>query len=134
MTTSQIPHLRVARPATDLARSAEMHCRGLGFEVLGQFTDHDGFDGVMLGLPSAGYHLELVHAADHPVRPSPTTEDLLVFYIPDAGEWKRRCEAMLAAGFQVVDPLNPYWSVRGRTYADHDGYRIVLERASWPAR
>jgi hypothetical protein len=38
---------------------------------------------------------------------------------------------MLAAGFKQVTAFNPYWGVRGRTYEDHDGYRIVLQQAEW---
>jgi hypothetical protein len=108
-----------------------MYCRGLGFDVLGRFEDHDGFDGVMVGHPTAGYHLEFVHAAQHKIRPTPTAEDLLVFYIPEGDEWRRRCDTMVGAGFRPVEPLNPYWAVRGRTFADHDGYRTVVERAAW---
>jgi catechol 2,3-dioxygenase-like lactoylglutathione lyase family enzyme len=132
MNTLPIPHLRIARPVMDPSRSAEMYCRGLGFEVLGQFKDHEGFDGVMVGHPSAHYHLEFVHAAEHNVQPAPTVEDLLVFYIPDAGEWWRRRNELEGAGFQAVESFNPYWSVRGRTYADCDNYRTVLECAAWP--
>jgi len=38
---------------------------------------------------------------------------------------------MLAAGFKQVTAFNPYWEVRGRTYEDRDGYRIVLKHAEW---
>jgi hypothetical protein len=38
---------------------------------------------------------------------------------------------MLAAGFRQVTSFNPYWDVRGRTYEDEDGYRIVLQNAEW---
>ena len=45
------PHLRIARPVIDLARSAKLYRDGLGLELLGSFEDHAGFDGVMLGVP-----------------------------------------------------------------------------------
>jgi hypothetical protein len=38
---------------------------------------------------------------------------------------------MRAAGFKQVASLNPYWDVRGHTYEDQDGYRIVLQNAEW---
>jgi len=38
---------------------------------------------------------------------------------------------MLDAGFVEVAPFNPYWRQRGRSFADYDGYRVVLEHASW---
>jgi hypothetical protein len=79
------------------------------------------------------YHLELTFRASAPVTPSPSHEDLLVFYIPDASLWRQACERMLAAGFQCVAALNPYWSRHGRTFEDPDGYRTVLQNAAWPS-
>lgn len=126
-------HLRIARPVADIALSKHMYCRGLGLEVLASFEDHQGFDGVMLGVPGAGYHFELTRARDRPVHAAPTVEDLAVFYIPDEKEWEARCLGMLAAGFTRVLASNPYWERRGRTFEDPDGYRVVLERSHWSA-
>ena len=108
-----------------------MYCHGLGLRVVGSFEDHDGFDGVMLGLEGSSYHFEFTHYRTHPVVPAPTPEDLLVFYMPAAAEWQTACASMLAAGFKQVSPFNPYWETRGRTYEDPDGYRIVLQQAQW---
>ena len=63
--------------------------------------------------------------------PTPTPEDLLVFYIPAAAAWEERCSAMLEAGFSEVPAFNPYWAQRGRTFQDQDGYRIVLQQTTW---
>ena len=52
-------HLRVARPSDDLAAVVKFYRDGLGLAVLGEFKDHDGFDGVMLGRKGAAYHLEV---------------------------------------------------------------------------
>jgi hypothetical protein len=60
-----------------------MYCRGLGLHVIGSFENHDGFDGLMLGAPGATYHFEFTRARLHPVQPTPTVEDLAVFYIPE---------------------------------------------------
>jgi hypothetical protein len=35
----------------------------------------------------------------------------------------------LAAG--PVKAFNPYWDRKGRTFADPDGYRVVLQNAAW---
>lgn len=48
-------HLRVARPSDDLEAVVRFYRDGLGFSVLYEFKDHDGFDGVMLGFPGASY-------------------------------------------------------------------------------
>lgn len=126
-----VNHVRVARPVSDLVRAADMYCRGLGLRVIDRFDDHDGFDGVMLGAAGAGYHFEFTHCRTHPVVPTPTVEDLIVFYVPTASEWQAMCDTMLAAGFRQVVAFNPYWDTRGRTFQDDDGYRIVLQRAEW---
>jgi hypothetical protein len=108
-----------------------MYKVGLGLSELGSFKNHDGFDGVMLGDPDAHFHLEFTFCHRHPVRPAPTAEDLLVFYIPDPGSWTQRCATMLSAGFLEVQSFNPYWSERGRTFQDEDGYRVVIQRSAW---
>jgi len=128
------PHLRIARPVTDLGRSQEMYRRGLGLSVLSRFQDHAGFDGVMLGMPGADYHLEFTHCRRLDITPGPTAEDLLVFYVPEAGDWHSACERMQSAGFTLVAPFNPYWDVLGLTFEDPDGYRVVLQRESWPEK
>jgi catechol 2,3-dioxygenase-like lactoylglutathione lyase family enzyme len=128
------PHLRVARPVSDPEASARMYARGLGLQELGRFDDHDGFDGRMLGTPGAGFHLEFTRSRAHVVRPAPTPEDLLVFYVPDRDAWRDRCAAMLAAGFRAVPSFNPYWERSGRTFEDGDGYRVVIERDDWSGR
>ena len=123
--------LRIARPVSSLERSVAMYRQGLGLRELGRFADHDGFDGVMLGDPALPYHFEFTHCRAHPVAPTPTAEDLVVFYVPDPAQWRRRCAAMLAAGFREVAPFNAYWQQRGRTFEDSDRYRVVLEQAEW---
>lgn len=124
-------HLRIARPVSDLARAADMYRRGLGLSVVGSFEDHAGFDGVMLGAAGSAYHFEFTRCRAHPVPPSPTAEDLVVLYVPDAAEWEAACAGMRVAGFREVASFNPYWEARGRTFEDPDGYRTVLQRAPW---
>jgi prolyl oligopeptidase len=38
---------------------------------------------------------------------------------------------MRDAGFRQVASFNPYWEVRGCTFEDPDGYRVVVECADW---
>jgi catechol 2,3-dioxygenase-like lactoylglutathione lyase family enzyme len=124
-------HLRVARPTDDLAAVVAFYRDGLGFEVLYEFRDHDGFDGVMLGRRGAAYHLELTRKAGHAVGRAPTEDNLLVFYLPDAAEWAAAVARMEAAGYRPVPAFNPYWDRQGRTFEDPDGYRVVLQNAKW---
>ena len=122
--------IRVARPVRDLERSATMYERGLGLTRIGHFENHDGFDGVMLG-GATGWHLEFTVCRMHPVTPAPTVDDLLVLYFAARAEWASACNAMLDAGFLRVPSFNPYWDVRGATFEDPDGYRVVLQQETW---
>lgn len=125
--------MRVARPTNDLAGLVRFYGEGLGFDVLGRFEDHAGFDGVMLGRADAPYHLEFTHRPGHPAGGAPSDEHLLVFYIPDAAAWQAAVDTMRAAGYAPVPAGNPYWDRQGKTFEDPDGYRVVLQRGSWPA-
>ncbi len=123
--------LRVARPTDHLAVIAEMYATGLGFTVLAQFQDHEGFAGIILGHPQQLYHPELTTQHGHQVGKAPTHDHVLVFYLPDQEEWEASCARMLAAGFQRVPSYNPYWEAQGQTFEDLDGYRVVLQHAAW---
>ena len=123
--------MRVARPTDNMADMLKFYRDGLGFEVIGSFEDHDGFDGVMLGHPGLDYHLEFTHKRGESVGKAPTEENLLVFYLPDSEEWVQAVAQMMDCGCQLVKSFNPYWEVRGKTFEDHDGYRVVLQRAAW---
>jgi len=129
--SSMPTQLRIARPVSDLSRSVAMYKQGLELQELGSFSDHEGFDGAMLGNPGEGFHLEFTFCRRHPLQPAPTHEDLLVFYIPGPEAWLQRCSAMHSAGFKEVQSFNPYWSHYGRTYEDLDGYRVVIQQAAW---
>lgn len=80
--------LRVARSTDHLNEVVEFYTKGLGLEVLYEFKDHEGFDGVMLGSPRAAYHLEFTSHRGRSVGRAPTEDNLLVFYLPNQAEWR----------------------------------------------
>ncbi len=124
-------HLRIARPTNQLDDVAEFYCSLFGFRELGRFADHDGFDGIMLGHPNAGYHLEFTRAAGHDAGKAPSKDNLLVFYLPDIEDWNAAVRHVESFGVEPVVSFNPYWDQQGRTYEDPDGYRVVLQNAGW---
>src|SRR5262245_12405655 len=101
--------VRIGRPSDDLAAVVRFYRDGLGLEVLYEFHDHDGFDGVMLGSKGAAYHLEFSHKTGHKVGRAPTEDNVLVFYLPDIEEWRHAVARMEGLGHQPVKPFNPYW-------------------------
>lgn len=124
-------NLRIARASDDPAALLAFYRDGLGLEVLSSFTDHDGFDGVMLGRRGYPCHLEFTRAAGHAAGRAPTQENLLVFYLPEPEDWRLAVARMRAAGFEPVSSFNPYWDRSGVTFEDPDGYRVVLQHAAW---
>ena len=126
-----IPKMRIARPTDNLPALRRFYQDGLGLQELAAFTSHNGFDGLMLGHAQAPYHLEFTHQPGHHVGRAPTADNLLVFYLPDATEWEAAIARMQAAGYTPVPSYNPYWDQHGCTFEDPDGYRVVLQHASW---
>ncbi|MGF1727321.1 VOC family protein [Photobacterium nomapromontoriensis] len=123
--------LRVVRPTDDVKQVAKMYSKALGFEMLKQFENQDGFDGIVLGHKKHNYHIEFVNKIGTSVGPAPTAEHLLVFYVDCSQAWERACRNMIDAGFSVVESTNPYWEKVGKTFEDLDGYRVVLQNRDW---
>jgi catechol 2,3-dioxygenase-like lactoylglutathione lyase family enzyme len=124
--------LRVARPTDRLEEVVRFYRGGVGLVETGSFYDHDGFDGVMLGIPGASYHLEFTRHRSHLAGRAPSTENLLVFYLPIREEWQSAIDRMVSAGYASVPSHNPYWDRSGCTFEDPDGYRVVFQNAAWP--
>lgn len=124
-------HIRVARPTNNVPALLPFYRDGLGFQVLLTFSA-EGFDGVLLGHRGSGYHLEFTSNAEHDAGRAPTPDNLVVFYLPDAEEYRTAWERMDKAGFSAVASFNPYWDRCGKTYEDADGYRVVLANMRSP--
>jgi catechol 2,3-dioxygenase-like lactoylglutathione lyase family enzyme len=118
--------IRIARPTNDMDAILRFYCDGLGLEMLDSFTDHAGFDGVMLGHPGEQFHFEFTRERGVQAPRAPSEDHLIVFYFPDAALLRMRVERMMARGFHPVPAHNPWWDAQGRTFEDADGYRIVL--------
>ncbi|HKO97656.1 MAG TPA: VOC family protein [Pyrinomonadaceae bacterium] len=125
-------HLRIARATDHLNEIIRFYRDGLGFEIIGSFEDHAGFDGVMLGRPDLSYHLEFTQQRGHVAGTAPNQENLLVLYLPITSQWQQAVDQMISHRYQPVKSYNPYWDVNGKTFEDADGYRVVLQNASWP--
>jgi catechol 2,3-dioxygenase-like lactoylglutathione lyase family enzyme len=123
--------LRVARPTDRLDQVVRFYTEGLGLQILDQFENHEGFDGVMVGMPGESYHFEFTHHRGHMVGRAPTQDNLIVFYLPNQPEWQQVIERMNAISYEPVKSYNPYWDRNGITFEDPDGYRVVLQNAEW---
>jgi catechol 2,3-dioxygenase-like lactoylglutathione lyase family enzyme len=117
---------RCARPSDRLGALRHFFVDALGCTLLGEFADHEGFDGLIVGDPSRAWQIEFVHQRGHLAVPVPSDEHLLVFYLPDRAARDARAAVLEAAGCTRRQPHNPYWSRHGVTFADPDGYHVVL--------
>lgn len=122
--------MRFARPTAKLDECVRFYRDALGLAVLAEFAGHDGYDGVILGLPGSAVHMELTYRADGPAVPEPSPENQIVFYLPDAAAVAAAAGWLRSAGYSTLEPENPYWSARGTlAFADPDGWQVLL--APW---
>ena len=122
--------IRIARPTDKLAEVVDFYKNGLGLNEIGRFDDHDGFSGVMFGLPNETYHLEFTHHKDGSPCPAPTKDNLLVFYLQNSEQRDKVVQRLKTKGYLEVEPENPYWKKNGVTIEDPDCWRIVLMKTS----
>jgi len=120
--------IRVARPTNRFDEVIAFYRDGLGMPELDRFAAHDGYDGIMLGIPDARVHLEFTRHRDGSPCPAPTRDNLLVLYITDEDQYQRLCQRMARLGHAAVEPENPYWHGISTTFEDPDGWRVVLCR------
>jgi GNAT superfamily N-acetyltransferase len=119
--------VRFARATRDVDDSLAFYRDLLGLEVLFDFRDHDGYDGVVLGLPDRSVQLELIRH-DGAVAPERSDEDALVLYLDDGGAALR---ARLGDTVDPQAPANPYWARLGAyEIADPDGWHVLVAPAS----
>lgn len=121
-----VAEIRIARPTDKFEEIKKFYGEGLGLPQIGSFEEHEGYSGVMFGLPGHDYHLEFTsHISGSPC-PSPTKDNLLVFYLPDKADLDKIEKRLNALGCFPVAPENPYWKEKGLTFEDPDGWRVVL--------
>ncbi|TYS46712.1 VOC family protein [Bacillus infantis] len=117
--------VRIARPTNQLEKIKQFYGDGLGLKELGGFH-HEGYKGIMYGLPDRQYHLEFTQTDERHELPAPAKDHLLVLYIPDLHKLNAAAARLSALGYQEAEPENPYWGRGGITIEDPDGWRIVL--------
>lgn len=119
--------IRFARPTDRLDEVVEFYRDGLGLVELGRFEAHDGYDGVMLGLPGSDVHLEFTSHEDGSACPAPSVDNLLVLYVDSEVAASLVAARLADMGYSDVEPDNPYWDGRSITIPDPDGWRLVLD-------
>ena len=122
--------VRIARPAKDLTATKAFYVEAVGFGVLAQWEDHEGYDGAVLSIGDATRQLELLQ--QHGVTPTPTSEDQIVLYLGSIEAVANMTQRIQAAGHRAVLSPNPYWERDGaECFVDPDGYWLIISPSSW---
>ncbi|GAA2155847.1 VOC family protein [Nocardioides koreensis] len=122
------PTVRVARRCWRLEECAAFYVNIVGLSQLYEFSDHAGYDGVVLALRGPAVQLELVSPPDDSPMASPDDEDLIVILVDDDRDLDaRRHRLTRDLGLTVTRPHNPYWRAR-RAFVvrDPDGRGVMF--------
>jgi len=117
--------LRVARHTTDIKAIKKFYIHFLGLELLGEFQGHDDYDGFFIGREGLDWHLEFTVAAHVPIHKA-DDDDLLVFYPGSMDEVETIIDRSEQLQIKATDARNPYWTKKGMTFLDPDGFGVVV--------
>lgn len=118
--------IRIARPTNRLEELIRFYKDGLELNEIGSFKDHDGYDGIMLGMPDASVHLEFTQHKNGGDCPAPTRDNLLVLYYATGELYNKAVQRLREKGAKEVEPENPYWLKKSTSFEDPDGWGVIL--------
>jgi hypothetical protein len=116
---------RFARHTNDLEQIKFFYIDILGFELLGGFENHNGYDGVFIGKSSDNWHLEFTKSEEI-VHFDFNEDDILVFYPNSKIEFDSFINKIQSTKIKFIKAKNPYWNENGKMFLDPDGYRIII--------
>lgn len=118
-------NFRVARHTNDLEAIKFFYVTILGFEILGNFENHDGYDGVFIGKKELDWHLEFTKS-DEIIKFHFNEDDALVFYPTSNEEYIKTIKSLEMNSINYIIAKNPYWNENGKMVLDPDGYRVII--------
>ena len=116
---------RFARHTNNLEAIKSFYIGILGLELLGSFENHNGYDGVFIGIPNTDWHLEFTKS-DEKIAFNFNEDDILVLYPNTKIEFNVLISNLLRHHISSITSKNPYWNENGQMYLDPDGYRVVI--------
>ena len=116
---------RFARHTNDLEQIKSFYIAILGFELLGTFENHNGYDGVFIGKSNENWHLEFTKTKEV-ISFDFKEDDILVFYPASKTEFDLLVHKLQSHEIEFIKVKNPYWNENGKMILDPDGYRILI--------
>lgn len=116
---------RFARHTNDLEQIKTFYIAILGFEFLGAFENHNGYDGIFIGKSTENWHLEFTKTKEV-ICFDFKEDDTLVFYPESKMEFEILINKLQSHEIEFIKAKNPYWNENGKMFLDPDGYRILI--------
>lgn len=116
---------RFARHTNNLEQIKSFYIDILGFELLGGFENHNGYDGIFIGRANENWHLEFTKSEEI-VHFDFNEDDVLVFYPNSKIEFDLIMNKIQSKNINFIKAKNPYWNENGKMILDPDGYKIVI--------
>lgn len=117
--------LRVARHTNNLEKIEAFYIDVLRFELLGNFQNHNNYNGIFIGKSNLDWHFEFTESdikANHIF----DEDDVIVLYPKTILEYNELINNVLHHNISIITAQNPFWNENGKMFQDPDGYRIVI--------
>lgn len=116
---------RFARHTNNLEQIKSFYIDVLGFQLLGGFENHNGYDGIFIGRANENWHLEFTKS-DEVVFFNFNDDDIIVFYPKNKIDFDLIMNKIQSLNIDFIKGKNPYWNENGKMILDPDGYKIVI--------
>jgi len=103
---------RLARHTNKIAQLTDFYINIIGLDLLGEFKNHSGYDGVFIGKSNLDWHLEFTQT-NEPVDHKFDKDDILVFYPETQSEYDNLLARLNSKKIVQSIAKNPYWQVNG---------------------
>ena len=116
---------RLARHTNNLNSIIEFYTNVLDFDILGQFENHENYDGVFLGKQGLDWHLEFTTSSDK-AEHTTDEDDALVFYPKTKTAYGVILSNIQKFKLVKLQSKNPYWNRYGIMIKDPDGFYVIV--------
>ncbi len=117
--------LRVARHTNDLKRIEDFYVNVLGFEQLGDFQNHNNYNGIFIGKSGLDWHFEFTQSESE-AKHIFDEDDVVVLYPKAISDYNNLLNKLEQFNISTITAANPFWNENGKMIQDPDGYRIVI--------
>ncbi|WP_313359616.1 VOC family protein [Empedobacter sp.] len=116
---------RVTRHTNQINEIKKFYTKVLNFEILGEFQNHNGYDGIFIGKPDLDWHLEFTTTHEN-INHHFDEDDCLVFYPTTQQKYNKLIERLEIHHIKPIKSKNPYWNENGISFLDPDGFVVIV--------